>query len=94
MPVAVAGSSTAGDGSGIVQRPTVVGSCSPCRVVPSACVIVQDFLSNAAVHPALHSCPSDNSNVSPRSGKVNACVALCGRLGRGKLPTCVEYMWS
>ena len=94
LPVAVTGSATAGDVSGIVHRPTVVGSRLPCRVVPLACVIVQDVLSKVAVHPASHSWPNNNSEVLPRSGKVNACVASCGRLGSGRLPTCVEYMWS
>ena len=70
LPVAVASSATAGDGSGIVHRPTAVGPRLPCRVVPLACVIAQDVLSKVAVHPELHSCPNDNSEVLPRSGKV------------------------
>ena len=70
LPVAVAGSATAGAAIGIVQRPAVVGSRSPCRVVPSACVIVHDVLLKVAVHPASHSCPNDSSDVSPKSGNV------------------------
>ena len=94
LPVAVAGRATAGADRGIVQRPAVVGSRVPCNVVPSACVMVQEVLSNVAVHPASHSCPNDSRDVSPRSGKVKACMASCGKLGSGRLPTCVEYMWS
>ena len=51
-------------------------------------------MSKVAVHPALQSWPNDNRDVSPRLGKVKACVVSCGRLGSGRLPTCVEYIWS
>ena len=80
--------------TGTVHRPDDVGSLCPWRVLPSACVMVQEVLLNVAVHPALHSWPSNNRDVSPRLGKVNDCVASFGRFGIGRFLTCVEYIWS
>ena len=94
VPVAVAGSAVLCIGRGIVHRPDVVESLWPWRVLLLACVIVQDVWSKVAVHPASHSCPKESREVLPRLGKVNACVASWDRFGIGKLPTCVEYMWS
>ena len=61
VPVDVAGNAIAGVGRGIVCRPDVVGLSWPCRVLPSACEMVQDVLSKVAVQPASHSWPNNRA---------------------------------